>query len=156
MIKSIEEFEEEVQEPEEENTKEDPQPTDCTTHALASHVNLQAAKVEESFKKQPVTVLTNNLMNGKEEQVNLCEKYGSEVMRISTQRLQKLAEISDTSAEPSRLLPTRLYDLHMLILQEEPPAHIRPYCCPHPQRAKAKKIVQETQEIQIIRPQPSL
>ncbi|RRT74960.1 hypothetical protein B296_00014332 [Ensete ventricosum] len=49
--KSIEEYEEEVQEPKEENMKEDPQPTDHTTHALASHANPQAAKVEESFKQ---------------------------------------------------------------------------------------------------------
>ncbi|RZS04814.1 hypothetical protein BHM03_00035206 [Ensete ventricosum] len=127
MIKSIEESEEEVQEPEEENTNEDPRPTDCTTHALASHANPQAAKVEESFKQQPVTVLANNLMNGKGEQVTLCEKHGSEVMTISTQYLQKLAEISGASAEPNRLLPTKLYDVHMLILQEEPLAYIRPY-----------------------------
>ncbi|RWV96253.1 hypothetical protein GW17_00041050 [Ensete ventricosum] len=44
----------------------------------------------------------------------------------------------------------------MLILQEEPLTHIRPYCCLHPQRAKAKRIVQEMQETQIIRPRPSL
>ncbi|RRT47531.1 hypothetical protein B296_00021608 [Ensete ventricosum] len=86
MMKSIKEYEEEVQEPEEENMKEDSQPTDCTTHALAGHANPQATKVEESFKQQPITVLINNLMNGKGEQVTLCEKYGSEVMTISAQR----------------------------------------------------------------------
>ncbi|RRT56001.1 hypothetical protein B296_00025501 [Ensete ventricosum] len=106
MIKSIEESEEEVQEPK-ENTNEDSWPTDCTTHALASHANPQAAKVEESFKQQPVTVLANNLMNSKGEQVTLCEKHGSEVMAISTQYLQKLAEISGASAKPNRLLPTK-------------------------------------------------
>ncbi|RWV93091.1 hypothetical protein GW17_00044478 [Ensete ventricosum] len=37
------------------------------THALAGHANLQATKVEESFKQQLVNVLTNNLMNGKGE-----------------------------------------------------------------------------------------
>ncbi|RWW14524.1 hypothetical protein GW17_00021696 [Ensete ventricosum] len=144
MIKPIEESEEEVQEPEEENMKEDLQPADCMTYALASHANPQAEKVKESLKQQPVTILTNNLMNGKGEQVTLCEKHGSEVMTILTQRLQKLAKILGASTEPTRLFPTRLYDLHMLILQEEPPAYIRPYCCPHPQRAKDKRIVQET------------
>ncbi|RWW81371.1 hypothetical protein BHE74_00010254 [Ensete ventricosum] len=95
-------------------------------------------------------------MNDKGEQVTLYEKHGSEVMTILTQRLQKLTKISGAYAKPSRLLPTRLYALHMLNLQNEPLAHIRPYCCPHPQRAEAKRIVQETQETQIIQPQPSL
>ncbi|RRT43709.1 hypothetical protein B296_00039143 [Ensete ventricosum] len=142
MIKFIEESEEEVQEPK-ENTKEDLQPADRTTHVVAGHVNPQVTKVEESFMQQPVTVLTNILMNGKGEQVTSCEKHGSEVMMILTQRLQKLAEISGASTEPTRLLPTKLYDLHMLILQEEPLAHIWPYCCPHPQRVEVKRIVQE-------------
>ncbi|RWW11697.1 hypothetical protein GW17_00024675 [Ensete ventricosum] len=66
---------------------------------------------------------------------------------ISTQCLEKLAEISGTSAEPSRLLPTRLHDRHMLVLQGEPPVYIRPYCCPHFQRTEAKKIVQETDKL---------
>ncbi|RRT64384.1 hypothetical protein B296_00016529 [Ensete ventricosum] len=70
MIKSIEESKEEIQKPEEENTKEYPQSTDCTTHALAGHTNPQAVKVEESLKQHPVTVLiktrsTNNFMNNK-------------------------------------------------------------------------------------------
>ncbi|RZS28942.1 hypothetical protein BHM03_00062600 [Ensete ventricosum] len=40
MIEPIEEPErEEDLEPEEENTKEDPQPTNCMTHALADYVN---------------------------------------------------------------------------------------------------------------------
>ncbi|RWW50301.1 hypothetical protein BHE74_00043457 [Ensete ventricosum] len=88
-------------------------------------------------------------MNGKAKQVTLHGKGGSEE---KTQRLEKFA----TSIEPSRFHPTRLHDLRMLILQEEPPAHIRLYCCPHPQRAEAKRIIQETQETQIIRPRPSL
>ncbi|RZS26020.1 hypothetical protein BHM03_00059309 [Ensete ventricosum] len=75
---------------------------------------------------------------------------------ISAQCLEKLAEILDTSAKPSRLLPTRLDKPRMLVLQREPPAHIRPYCCQHFQRTDAKKIIQETQEIRIIRPLPSL
>ncbi|RWW66876.1 hypothetical protein BHE74_00025726 [Ensete ventricosum] len=66
---------------------------------------------------------------------------------ISTHCLEKLAEISGTSAEPSRLLPTRLHDRHMLVLQGEPPVYIRPYCCPHFQRTEAKKIVQETDKL---------
>ncbi|RRT50874.1 hypothetical protein B296_00015900 [Ensete ventricosum] len=114
MIKSIEESEEEIQEPEEENTKEDPQLAYCTTHALVGHVNPQVAKVEETFKQQLVTILTNNLMNGKGEQV--CKKHRSKVMTISTQHLQKLAEITGASTELSRLLLTKLYDIHMLIL----------------------------------------
>ncbi|RWW03889.1 hypothetical protein GW17_00032921 [Ensete ventricosum] len=127
MIKSIKEYEEEVQEPEEENTKEDLQPADCTTHTLADHANLQAAKVEESYKQQPVTVLTNNFMNGKREQVILCEKHRSEVMTILKQCLHKLSEISSASAELSRLLPTGIYDLHMLILYKLfLKCHIRP------------------------------
>ncbi|RRT31633.1 hypothetical protein B296_00059261, partial [Ensete ventricosum] len=130
MIKSIKEYKEEVQEPEEENTKEDPQPADCTTHALVGHTNPQAIKVEESFKQQSVTVLTNNFMNGKGEQVILCEKHRSKVMMISKQCLQKFTEISSAAAESSPLLLTRLYDLHMLILQKEPLVYIRPYCCP--------------------------
>ncbi|RZR78167.1 hypothetical protein BHM03_00003421 [Ensete ventricosum] len=102
MLKFIEESEEEVQEPK-ENTKEDPQPADRTTHVVAGHVNPQVTKVEESFMQQLVTVLTNILMNGKGEQVTSCEKHGSEVMMILTQRLQKLAEISGASTEPYKL-----------------------------------------------------
>ncbi|RRT56770.1 hypothetical protein B296_00006836, partial [Ensete ventricosum] len=44
----------------------------------------------------------------------------------------------------------------MLVLQGEPPAHIRSYCYPHFQMTEAKKIVQEMREIQIILPQHSL
>ncbi|RWV81410.1 hypothetical protein GW17_00057173 [Ensete ventricosum] len=74
---------------------------------------------------------------------------------ILTQCLEKLAEISGMSTEPSRVLPTRLHDPR-IVLQREPSAHIQPYYCPHLQRTEAKKIVQETREIWIIRPQPSL
>ncbi|RWW66503.1 hypothetical protein BHE74_00026127 [Ensete ventricosum] len=154
MIEHIEESEEDDLEPEEENTKEDPQPADCMTHTLAGHVNPQAMKDEESLKQQLVTILIktrspNDPMNGKVKQVTLYGKQGSEEM---TQRLEKFA----TSTEPSRFHPTRLHDLRMLILQEEPLAHIRLYCYPHPQRVEAKKIIQETQKTQIIRPRPSL
>ncbi|RRT47461.1 hypothetical protein B296_00037293 [Ensete ventricosum] len=70
MIKSIEEYEEEIQKLEEENMKEDPPSVNCTTHALAGYANPQAAKVEESLKQHPVTILiktrsTNNFMNSK-------------------------------------------------------------------------------------------
>ncbi|RWV89777.1 hypothetical protein GW17_00048063 [Ensete ventricosum] len=75
---------------------------------------------------------------------------------ISTQCLEKLTEISGTSAEPSRLLSTTLHDPCMLVLQGKPLAHIRSYYCPYFQRTEAKKIVQEMREIRIIRPQPSL
>ncbi|RWW56591.1 hypothetical protein BHE74_00036683 [Ensete ventricosum] len=139
MIERIEESEEDDLEPEEENTKEDPQPVDCMTHTLAGHVNPQAMKVEESLKQQSVTILIktrspNDLMNGKVKQVTLHGKCGSEE---KTQCLEKFA----TSTELSRFHPTRLYDLRMLILQEEPLAHIRLYCYPHPQRAEAKRII---------------
>ncbi|RZS05503.1 hypothetical protein BHM03_00036036 [Ensete ventricosum] len=138
-----------------ENTKEDQQSTECTTHSIAGYTNLQTMKVEGSLKQQPITVHTdtessNNLMNSKGKQVILRRKHGSKVTTVSTQRLEKLAEISGASAEPSRLLPTRLRDLHMLILQEEPPTHIQPYCCRHLQKAEAKRIVQETLETRII------
>ncbi|RRT77153.1 hypothetical protein B296_00005537 [Ensete ventricosum] len=154
MIEPIEESEEDDLEPEEENMKEDLQSADCMTHTLASHVNLQVMKDEESLKQQSVTILIktrspNDLMNGKVKQVTLHRKRGSE---DKIQRLEKFA----TSTELSRLHPTRLHDLHMLILQEEPPTHIWLYCFPHPQRAEAKKIIQETHETQIIRPRLSL
>ncbi|RWV79902.1 hypothetical protein GW17_00058900 [Ensete ventricosum] len=124
------------------------------THTLASHVNPQVMKVKESLKQQSVTILIktrspNDLMNGKVKHVTLHGKHGCEE---KTQRFEKLG----TSIEPSRFHPTRLHDLCMLILQEKPPAHIRLYYCPHPQRAEAKRIIQETQETQIIRPRPSL
>ncbi|RRT49604.1 hypothetical protein B296_00017058 [Ensete ventricosum] len=154
MIEHIEESEEDDLELEEENTKENPQSTDCMTHTLAGHVNPQAMKDEESLKQQLVTILIktkspNDPMNGKVKQVTLYGKHGSEEM---TQRLEKFA----TSTEPSRFHPTRLHNLRMLILQEEPLAHIRLYCYPHPQRVEAERIIQETQKTQIIRPRPSL
>ncbi|RZR95181.1 hypothetical protein BHM03_00023991 [Ensete ventricosum] len=99
MIEPIEEFEEDDLEPEEENTKEDPQSADCMTHTLAGHVNPQAIKVEESLKQQSIIVLIktrspSDLMNGKVKQVTLHGKHGSEE---KTQRLEKFA----TSIEPS-------------------------------------------------------
>ncbi|RRT33056.1 hypothetical protein B296_00037868 [Ensete ventricosum] len=117
------------------------------THTLADHVNPQSMKVEESLKQQSVIILIktrspNDLMNGKAKQVTLHGKRGSEGKR---QHLEKFA----TSTEPSQFHPTILHDLRMLILQEEPPAYIQLYYCPHPQRAEAKRIIQETQ---IIRP----
>ncbi|RZR73479.1 hypothetical protein BHM03_00024797 [Ensete ventricosum] len=126
------------------------------THTLADHVNPQAMKDEESLKQQSVTILIliktrspNGPMNGKVKQVTIHGKRGSDE---KTQRLEKFA----TSTEPNRFHPTVLHDLHMLILQEEPLAHIWLYCCPHPQRAEAKRIIQETQETRIIQPRPSL
>ncbi|RRT42961.1 hypothetical protein B296_00008794 [Ensete ventricosum] len=136
MIEPIEESKEDDLEPEEENTKEDLQLADCMTHTLADHVNPQAMKDEESLKQQSVTILIktkspNDPMNGKVKQVTLHEKRYSEG---KTQRLEKFA----TSTESSRFHPTRLHDLHMLILQKEPPAPIWLYCCPYPQRPKLK------------------
>ncbi|RRT57906.1 hypothetical protein B296_00018150 [Ensete ventricosum] len=104
MIGPIEESKEDDLEPEEENTKEDPQPADCMTHTLIGHVNPQAMKVEETLKQQPVIILIktkgpNDLMNGKVKQVTLHRKHGSEE---KTQRLEKFAN----STEPSRFHPT--------------------------------------------------
>ncbi|RWW47849.1 hypothetical protein BHE74_00046127, partial [Ensete ventricosum] len=117
------EFEEDDFKPEEENTKEDPQLADCMAHTLVGHVNPQAMKVEEFLKHQSITILIktrspNDLINDKVKHVTLHEKRGSEK---KTQRFEKFA----TSTESSRFHPTRLHDLYMLILQEEPPAHIR-------------------------------
>ncbi|RWV91774.1 hypothetical protein BHE74_00025721 [Ensete ventricosum] len=144
MIEPIEEYEEDDLEPEEENTKEDPQPVDCMTHTLVGHVNPQAMKVEESLKQQSVTILIktrspNDLMNGKVKQVTSDRKHRS---KEKTQRFEKFA----TSTELSKFYPTKLHDLHILILQEKPPAHIWLYCYPHPERDEAKRIIQETQE----------
>ncbi|RWW55377.1 hypothetical protein BHE74_00037996 [Ensete ventricosum] len=50
-------------------------------------------------------------MNNKGKQVILCRPRGSKVTTVSTQPLEKLAEISGASAEPSQLLPSRLHDL---------------------------------------------
>ncbi|RRT53061.1 hypothetical protein B296_00023635 [Ensete ventricosum] len=146
---------------EEKDIEENSQPIARTFHASFGYAKPQRMNVDGLIKHQPITILTdtkspNDLMNGKGKQVTLCRKRGSEEKTVSTQRLEKLVEISSTSAEPSRLLPTRLHDPRMLILQEEPSAHIQPYCCPHLQRAEAKRIVQETRETRIIRPRPSL
>ncbi|RWW59095.1 hypothetical protein BHE74_00033973 [Ensete ventricosum] len=71
MIEHIEESKHENEDLEqEENTKEDPQPTDCTTHALVGYANPQTMKVEGFLKQRPVTILiesrsTNNFMNSK-------------------------------------------------------------------------------------------
>ncbi|RRT32905.1 hypothetical protein B296_00053540 [Ensete ventricosum] len=91
MIEPIEEYEEDDLEPEEENTKEDPEPADCMTHTLTGHVNPQAIKVEESLKQQSIIILIktrspNGLMNGKVKQVTLHRKCGSEE---KTQRFEK-------------------------------------------------------------------
>ncbi|RZR99884.1 hypothetical protein BHM03_00029515 [Ensete ventricosum] len=96
---------------EEEHTKEDQQPTECTTHSLAGYTNMQTMKLKGSLKHQPVTILndtrsSNNLINSKGKQVILRRKRGSRVTTVSTQRLEKLAEISSTSVKRSRLLPT--------------------------------------------------
>ncbi|RWV90485.1 hypothetical protein GW17_00047306 [Ensete ventricosum] len=136
--------------------KEKPQSAARTFHAPP-----QILDIDDFIKHQPITILTDNrssndLMNYKRIQVTLCGKGENEEKMISTQCLETLVEISSTSAEPSRLLPTVLHDPHMLVLQGEPPAHIRPYYSPHFQRTEAKKIVQGKREIRIIRPQPSL
>ncbi|RWW02933.1 hypothetical protein GW17_00033950 [Ensete ventricosum] len=71
MIKPIKESKHEEEDLEhEENTKEDLQPADCMTHALAGYANPQTMKVEGFLKQQPVTILiesrsTNNFMNSK-------------------------------------------------------------------------------------------
>ncbi|RZS25762.1 hypothetical protein BHM03_00059014, partial [Ensete ventricosum] len=127
--------------------KEKPQSAACTFHAL-----LQILDIDGFIKHQLVTILadtrsSNDLMNDKRKHVNLCEKEENGEKMISTQCLEKLAEISGTSAEPSRLLPTRLHDPHMLVLQGELPAHIWSYYCPHFQRTEAKTIVQETDKL---------
>ncbi|RZR92653.1 hypothetical protein BHM03_00020981 [Ensete ventricosum] len=51
IIEPIKESEEEDLEPNEENTKVDSQPIDCTTRALADYVSPQEMKVEESLKQ---------------------------------------------------------------------------------------------------------
>ncbi|RZS23346.1 hypothetical protein BHM03_00056256, partial [Ensete ventricosum] len=143
-------------ESDEKDMKEKPQSTAHTFHTPP-----QILDIDGFIKHRPVTILvdtwsSNDLMNDKRKQVTLCGKRENEEKMILTQCLEKLAEISGTSAEPSRLLPTRLHGPRMLVLQGEPPAHIWPYCCSHFQRTKAKKIVQKTWEIRIIQRQPSL
>ncbi|RRT38830.1 hypothetical protein B296_00046741 [Ensete ventricosum] len=133
-------------ESEEKDTKEKSQSAARTFHASFGYAKLQIMNIDGFIKHQPITILTdtsspNDLMNGKGKQVTLRGKRGSEEKMVLTQRLEKLIEISGTYAEPSQLLPTRLHNLRMLILQEEPPAHIRPYCCPHLQWNEAKRII---------------
>ncbi|RWV88597.1 hypothetical protein GW17_00049305 [Ensete ventricosum] len=128
-------------ESEENDMKEKPQLIASTFHAPP-----QILDIDGFIKHQPVTILadtrsSNDLMNDKRKQVTLCGKGENKEKIILTQCFEKLTEISGTSAEPSRLLPTRLHDPRMLVLQGEPPAHIRPYYCLHLQRTEAKKIV---------------
>ncbi|RWV93170.1 hypothetical protein GW17_00044393 [Ensete ventricosum] len=143
-------------ESEEKDMKEKSQSVARTFHAPP-----QILDIDGFIKHQLITILvdtrsSNDLMNDKRKQVTLCGKGENEEKMISTQCLEKLTEISGTSVELSRLLSTRLHDPCMLVLQGEPPAHIRPYCCLYFQRTEAKKLVQEMQDIRIIRPQPSL
>ncbi|RWW44198.1 hypothetical protein BHE74_00050062 [Ensete ventricosum] len=143
-------------ESEEKDMKEKPQSAACTFHAPP-----QILDIDGFIKHQPITILadimsSNELMNDKRKHMTLYRKGENEEKMISTQCLEKLTEISSTSTKPSRLLPTKVHNPCMLVLQGEPRAHIRLYCCPHFQMTEAKKIVQEMQEIRIIRPQPSL
>ncbi|RRT53912.1 hypothetical protein B296_00006001 [Ensete ventricosum] len=79
------------------------------------HAPPQILDIDGFIKHQLVTILadtisSNDLMNDKRKHVTLCGKGENEEKMISTQCLEKLAEILGTSAEPSRLLPTRLHD----------------------------------------------
>ncbi|RRT40910.1 hypothetical protein B296_00035471 [Ensete ventricosum] len=80
----------------------DPQPADCTTHALAGYANPQAAKVEESFKQQPVTVLTNNLMNDKGEQCSQISSYFHDFSNERTIMLKVFPDDDDRSMAHDR------------------------------------------------------
>ncbi|RWV90522.1 hypothetical protein GW17_00047264 [Ensete ventricosum] len=142
-VEPIQESIEDDLEPMGENTKEDPQSVDCMTHTLGGHMNPQAMKVEESLKQQSVTILIktrspNDLINGKVKQVTLHGKRESEEKTT----FGEVCYLHQT--EP--IHPTRLHNLRMLILQEEPPEHIQLYYCPYPQRAEAKRIIQKMQE----------
>ncbi|RWV98550.1 hypothetical protein GW17_00038591 [Ensete ventricosum] len=64
----------------------------------------------------------------------------------------QLAKISSASAEPSRLPPSKLHDLHTLSLPREPPGVVQPYCYPHLQKAEARRIAQKMKETRTIRP----
>ncbi|RZR95364.1 hypothetical protein BHM03_00024208 [Ensete ventricosum] len=69
-METIEDMEEEVQDHEEEVTKEEQWPVDFTMHALAGYVNPQMMKVGGLLKQEPITILidtesTNNFMNSK-------------------------------------------------------------------------------------------
>ncbi|RRT40464.1 hypothetical protein B296_00003449 [Ensete ventricosum] len=86
--------------------------------ALTFHAPPQILDIDSFIKHQPVTILadtrsSNDLINDKRNQVTLCGKGENEEKMISTQCLEKLAEISSMSVEPSRLLPTRLHEPRM-------------------------------------------
>ncbi|RWW01996.1 hypothetical protein BHE74_00031636 [Ensete ventricosum] len=77
--------------------KEKPQSATLTFHAPP-----QILDIDSFIKHQPVTILadtrsSNDLMNDKRNQVTLCGKGENEEKMISTQCLEKLAEISSTS-----------------------------------------------------------
>ncbi|RRT72713.1 hypothetical protein B296_00034268 [Ensete ventricosum] len=70
MIELVEESEHEGEDLEydEEDLEEEPQPTDCTVHALAGYANLRMMKIGGFLKQQPVTVLIDigsNFVNNK-------------------------------------------------------------------------------------------
>ncbi|RRT64408.1 hypothetical protein B296_00041871 [Ensete ventricosum] len=88
------------------DTEGKPQPTAGTFHALSGYAKLQIMNIDGLIKHQSVTVLTdirspNDLMNDKRKQMTLRGKRGNKEKTVSTQRLEKLAEILGTSAEPS-------------------------------------------------------
>ncbi|RWV83481.1 hypothetical protein GW17_00054903, partial [Ensete ventricosum] len=72
MIKPIEESKHEEKDLEynEDDKEEEPQPADCTIHALADYANPQTMKIGGFLKQQSVTILidtrsTNNFINSK-------------------------------------------------------------------------------------------
>ncbi|RRT62774.1 hypothetical protein B296_00005385 [Ensete ventricosum] len=104
-------------ESEEKDMKEKPQSTACTFHAPP-----QILDIDGFIKHQPITIFadtrsSNDLMNDKRKHVTLCGKGENEEKMILTQCLEKLAEISGTSTELSRHLPTRLHDPRMFLMQ---------------------------------------
>ncbi|RZS06177.1 hypothetical protein BHM03_00036796 [Ensete ventricosum] len=150
MIEHIEESKHENEDLEqEENTKEDPQPADCTTHALVGYANPQTMKVEGFLKQRPVTILiesrsTNNFMNSKVATRLMLqnEDYSWFDVKVT----------NGASTKPSRLPPIRQLDSPTLKWPKEPPTDARPNCCPHPQKTEAKRIAQEMTKTQIIQP----
>ncbi|RZR98127.1 hypothetical protein BHM03_00027455 [Ensete ventricosum] len=105
MIEPTEEpkFKDTDLESKEKDTEEKPQPAACTFHVSSSYAKPQIMNVDGFIKYQPITILTdtrspNNLMNGKGKHVTLRVKRGSKEKTASTQGLEKLAEISGTSA----------------------------------------------------------
>ncbi|RRT56773.1 hypothetical protein B296_00022149 [Ensete ventricosum] len=167
MIEHIEESKHENEDLEqEENTKEDPQPANCTTHALVNYANPQTIKVEGFRKQQPVTILiesrsTNNFMNSKvatrlmlqNEDYSWFDVKEMKPKEIKdTNPLPQLAEISGASIKPSRLPPIRRLNSPTLKWPKEPLANARPNCCPHPQKTEVKRITQEMTKTQIIQP----